>query len=405
MLKNYFTIAFRTLWKNKVFTAINIFGLAIGISASLVIFLLVNYHFSFDKFQKDNDRIYRVVSNFSFSGEIYHNSGVTDPMASAVKSELTGLDAVIPFRTWNGDAKVSIPGATKEPMVLKHEKNIVFADSNYFNLLNYNWLAGSSKVSLNSPYSVVLTAANAKRFFPRLTPSQAIGEQVYIDDSVGLIVTGIVQDIVANTDFTFKTFVSYATLEKTSLKPENWESWGSTNGAQQLFVKLSKGTSVKQVEDKIAGLVKKNKKIEAGDNSKTWHTLQPLNDVHFNGDYGTYDSPVASKATLYGLLAVAVFLLLLGCINFINLTTAQASQRSKEIGIRKTMGGSKKQLVFQFLSETFLLTFLATILSVALTPLILKVFSGFIPDGLRFNLQSQPLIILFLFILIVAVTL
>jgi putative ABC transport system permease protein len=105
------------------------------------------------------------------------------------------------------------------------------------------------------------------------------------------------------------------------------------------------------------------------------------------------------------LLAVAVFLLLLGCINFINLTTAQASQRSKEIGIRKTMGGSKKQLVFQFLSETFLLTFLATILSVALTPLILKVFSGFIPEGLRFDIQSQPLIILFLFILIVAVTL
>jgi ABC-type antimicrobial peptide transport system permease subunit len=214
-----------------------------------------------------------------------------------------------------------------------------------------------------------------------------------------------VQDIVANTDFTFKTFVSYATLEKTSLKPENWESWGSTNGAQQLFVKLSKGTSAKQIEARIADLLEKNLKKEAGDNSKTWHTLQPLNDVHFNGDYGTYGLPVASKVTLYGLLAVAVFLLLLGCINFINLTTAQASQRSKEIGIRKTMGGSKMQLVFQFLSETFLLTFFATILSVALTPLILKVFSGFIPEGLRFDIQSQPLIILFLCILIVAVTL
>jgi putative ABC transport system permease protein len=405
MLKNYFTIAFRTLWKNKVFTAINIFGLAIGISASLVIFLLVNYHFSFDKFEKDNDRIYRVVSNFSFSGEIYHNSGVTDPMASAVRRELTGLDAVVPFRTWNGDPKVSIPGETKEPLVLKHEKNVVFADSNYFNLLNYHWLAGSSKISLNNPNSVVLTASNAKHFFAKLTPSQAVGKQIYVDDSIGLTVTGIVQDIVANTDFTFKTFVSYATLEKTSLKPENWDSWGSTNGAQQLFVKLSRGTSVKQVEDKIAGLVKKNKKVEGGDNSKTWHSLQPLKDVHFNGDYGTYSLPVASKATLSGLLAVAVFLLLLGCINFINLTTAQASQRSKEIGIRKTMGSSKKQLVFQFLSETFLLTFLATILSVALTPLILKVFSGFIPEGLRFDLQSQPVILLFLFILIVAVTL
>ena len=102
MLKNYFTIAFRTLWKNKVFSAINILGLAIGISASLVIYLLVNYHFTFDKFEKDNNRIYRVVSNFKFSGEIYRNSGVADPMASAVKKEVTGLDAVVPFRTWNG---------------------------------------------------------------------------------------------------------------------------------------------------------------------------------------------------------------------------------------------------------------------------------------------------------------
>jgi putative ABC transport system permease protein len=102
--------------------------------------------------------------------------------------------------------------------------------------------------------------SNAKRFFPKLTPAQIVGKQVYIDDSIGLTVTGIVQDIVANTDFTFKTFVSYTTLENSSLKPENWNSWESTNGAQQLFVKLSKGASVKQIEGKIAGLLKRTKK-------------------------------------------------------------------------------------------------------------------------------------------------
>ena len=103
MFKNYFTIAVRTLLKNKVFTGINILGLSIGISASLVIYLLVNYHFSFDKFEKDNSRIYRVTSNFNFSGEIYHNQGVCDPMAGAIRKELTGLDAVVPFRTWDGE--------------------------------------------------------------------------------------------------------------------------------------------------------------------------------------------------------------------------------------------------------------------------------------------------------------
>ena len=124
MFKNYFTIAVRTLLKNKVFTGINILGLSIGISASLVIYLLVNYHFSFDKFEKDNSRIYRVTSNFNFSGEIYHNQGVCDPMAGAIRKELTGLDAVVPFRTWDGDAKISVPVADKtEPRVFKNQKN------------------------------------------------------------------------------------------------------------------------------------------------------------------------------------------------------------------------------------------------------------------------------------------
>ncbi len=405
MLKNYFTIAIRTLWKNKVFSSINVLGLAIGISASLVIFLLVNYHFNFDKFEKDNKRIYRVVSNFSFSGEVYRNPGVADPMAAAIHKEVTGLDATAPFRTWNGDAKISVSVDKKQPKIFKHQKNIIFADSNYFNLVSYTWIAGSPKTSLRNPYQTVLTEANAKLYFPNLGPSEVIGKEIYFDDTVRATVTGIVKDIKENTDFTFKTFIAYATLEQTSLKPGNWNDWTSTNGAQQLFVKLSAGTSPVQVEKQIGQLYKKYEKREPGDHSVTWHTLQPLSDLHFNADYGGYDLPVGNKPTLYGLLAVAAFLLILGCINFINLTTAHASQRAKEIGIRKTMGSSKKQLIIQFLSETFLLTCLATLLSTALTPLILKAFSGFIPEGLHFNLTEQPYIILFLVVLMIVVTL
>lgn len=405
MLKNYFTIAIRTLWKNKVFSVINVLGLAIGISASLVIFLLVNYHFNFDKFEKDNNRIYRVVSNFSFSGEEYHNSGVTDPMAAAILKEVTGLDAVVPFRTWNGDAKISVPLDKKEPKVFKHQQNIIFADSNYFNLISYIWIAGSPKTSLRNPYQTVLTESNAKLYFPNLGPTQVVGKEIFFNDSIRATITGVVKDIKENTDFTFKTFMAYATMEQTSLKPDNWEDWTSTNGAQQLFVKLSAGTSAAQIEKQIAQLYKKYAKQSPDDHSKTWHTLQPLSDLHFNADYGAYDLPTGNKSTLYGLLAVAAFLLILGCINFINLTTAHASQRAKEIGIRKTMGSSKKQLIVQFLSETFLLTFLATLLSAALTPLLLKAFSGFIPEGLHFNLTEEPNIILFLVVLMIVVTL
>jgi hypothetical protein len=153
MFKNYLIIAVRTLWKNKLFTAINILGLAIGISASLVIYLLVNYHFTFDKFEKDGDRIYRVVSNFTFSGETYRNSGVTYPMGPALKKELTGLDAVVPFRTWDDDVKVSVPVEKgKDPVVFKKQKDFVFADESFFKLIGYQWIAGAANTSVVAPY-------------------------------------------------------------------------------------------------------------------------------------------------------------------------------------------------------------------------------------------------------------
>jgi putative ABC transport system permease protein len=406
MIKNYLTIALRTLWKNKIFSIINILGLSIGISASLVIYLLTNYHFSFDKFEKDRDRIYRVTSNFIFSGEVYKNSGVTSPMPAAIKKDLTGFDAVVPFRTANDDMKISVPPSNnKEPQVFKHQGDIVFADEKFFDLLGYEWVGGSPKTALIKPYQTVLTTSGAALYFPKLKPSQVIGKQLYFNDSIRTTVTGVVKDFTENTDFAFKVFISRITLETTSLKPNDWTEWGSTTSASQLFVKLSEGNPVKRAEKAIDGLYKKYKPNDPDDHSTSSYRLQRLSDIHFNSDYNTFSKPQASKPTLYGLLAVAAFLLLLGCINFINLTTAQTVQRAKEIGIRKTMGGSRKQLIIQFLSEAFLLTLIATILSVVLIPLILKAFSGFIPDDLHFSLIMQPAIILFLITITIAVTL
>jgi putative ABC transport system permease protein len=405
MIRNYFKIAWRNLLKNKVFSAINISGLAIGISASLVIYLLVSYHFSFDKFEKDNDRVYRVVTDFDFSGEDYHNSGVTSPLGPAVKKELTGFEAVAPFRTWDGPVKITVPGASQEaPVIFKKQEDVVFADENYFNLIGYTRIAGSPVSAFKQPYQTILTVSRAKQYFPKLTAEQVIGKELIFDDTIHTTVSAVVKDITSNTDFSFKTFISLITLEKTSLKPNDWNEWNNTNGASQLFVKLAKGTSVAKIEKGVLDLYSKYHIKEQGDNSKTFFRLQPLADLHFNSDYGGYRKPIANKPTLYGLLAVAAFLLLLGCINFINLTTANASQRTKEIGVKKTVGSSKQQLIFQFLSETFLLTFIATLLSVVLTPLILKIFSGFIPDDLHFNIINQPSIILFLILLIATVT-
>ncbi len=405
MFRNYINIAFRNIWKHKFFSFINISGLAIGISASLVIFLIVQYDFSFDKHHKDSDRIYRAVSNFEFSGEVYKNSGITSPMADALRKEGTGIELVVPFRHMDFERKISIPVTGKdEPIVFKKQQDFIATDQAYFKLFSYEWVAGNPAASLQDPYQVVLTESKAKLYFPNLKPSDVMGKEFFMDDSVRLTVSGIVKDQVKKTDFTFKAFLSRATLEKTSLKPRDWTQWNNTNSSSQLLVKLSQGTKPIQVEKQIEALSEKNRIKEPGDNSKTSFKLQPLNDIHFNPDYWIYENRIAHKPTLLGLLAVAAFLLLLGCINFINLTTAQAAGRAKEIGIRKTIGSSKMQLIFQFLNETILITLMATIFSVLITPLLLKVFADFIPSDLTFNFFQQPAIWLFLLMLVVVVS-
>jgi predicted permease len=405
MIRNAFMIALRNLRQNKVFTAINILGLAIGISASLVIYLLVQYDFSFDKFHEGGDRIYRVVSNFEFSGDQFYNPGVPHPMGDAVGKEITGLEASTPFLTASSDTKVSTGGSGHTTTVFKNQEHIIFADARYFNIIRYQWLAGSPQTALSQPHQVVLTKTTAQRYFPGMTTAAIIGKELYFNDTVRTMVTGIVQDIQQHTDFTFTTFISRATLSGTSLRPGDWDNWNSTTGASQLLVKLLPGVSPKQVEKQLVTLYKKYSKPDPHVSGSTLHLLQPLQDLHFNEKYRPFDQRTAHKPTLYGLLAVAAFLLLLACINFINLTTAQSARRAREIGIRKTMGSSRKLLVFQFLGETFLLTLLATLLSALLTPLLLKVFASFVPSGLHFNIAEQPDILLFLLLLIIAVSL
>lgn len=405
MIKNFFSIALRTLWNNRVFSAINILGLSIGISASLVIFLLVQYEFSFDKQHPGGERIYRVVTNFTFSGEAMGNSGVTVQLAKAVPGAISGLEATAMFRTTNEDPSVTIKEAnTGNPLKFRHERHVVYADRHYFSMFPYEWIAGSPATSLQQPYQVVLTDSLLSKYFPGLTPASAIGRELFFNDTVRTVVSGVIKPLQQRSDLSFSTFISLSTLNDTRLKPEDWENWGSTTSATQLYVRLAPGTQPAQTKKLITELYNKNHKEEDSYN-KTVYELQPLSNLHFEEGYGTYGEPTAHKPTLYGLMVIAVFLLLLGCINFINLTTAQASRRAKEVGIRKTMGSSRKQLTIRFLAETFLLTILAVILSCAMVPLLLKAFSGFIPPRLQFNLIQQPAVWLFLLGLALVVSL
>ncbi|MEO5592632.1 MAG: ABC transporter permease [Chitinophagaceae bacterium] len=408
MFKNYFTTAFRNFWRNKIFSLINVFGLAIGISSALVIFLIVHYEFSFDKFEKDSGRIYRVVMDAKNNGNDIHGAALPAPLSGAVANEMTGIEATVPVMSFQGDGtvKVSVTRDSANPVVYKNQPAVIFTSPQYFQLLPFTWLAGTRQSSLNEPFSVVLTESRAAQYFPGIANMAIIGKKITYDKDLIVMVSGVVKDLNENTTFTAEEFISFATIAKTNLK-DNFmmDVWNDWMAYSQLYVKLAKGATVEAEEAQLKTILKKyNKDADKDANNTMAFNLQPLNDLHFNPAYQAFGQRVASSKTLYGLLAIAAFLLLLGCINFINLTTAQAARRAKEIGIRKTMGSSRPQLVAQFLGETFFITVIATLLSVALTPVLLTMFQDFTPPGLKFDLLHQPSVLLFLLLLIVTVS-
>ena len=393
MFKNYLQVAFRNFWRNKFFSLVNIIGLTIGISASLIIFLMAMYELGYNKFFKDGDRVHRVVSTFNTVAGSFHRTSIATPIADIIKTQATGLDGVTDFMVWEQDVKVGIPGESAEPKAFKKQRDIIFADEHYFNMFPYHWIAGSPKASIQQPHQVVLTESRARLYFPGLSPAEVVGKDILFEDTMRTTVAGIVKDLPNNTDLSFKTFIAKSMLD----------TWNKDELGWQLFIKHAPNTSAARVQEQIVQLYTRHSP-DAQSPDKLVYELQPLNDLHFNANYPPFNNRLGHRPTLYGLLAVAVILLVLGCINFINLTTAQGAKRAKEIGIRKTAGSSRSQLVWQFLTETFLLTAIAALLSFGLLPVLMHLFRDFIPDGLGFGAVLSPAFLLFFFALIIIVS-
>jgi putative ABC transport system permease protein len=409
MFKNYLVVALRNLKRNKIFSVINVLGLSIGISASLVIFLIVRYQYSFDRFEAKPDRMFRIVSDYAFQGEPGHTRGAQAPLGDAVRKKISGIDNLVVFRYYNPQKLEVKRESSVKPEVFRGQEHIIFADAHYFDFLPFRWIAGNKNTATTREGRVVLSARRAKTYFPKLSFADMLGKQIVYDDSLPAQVSGIVADLdeQGKTDFNFEEFISLPTiLQKSSLRKQmHWDEWNSTTSDHQVWLQLSTGTTTASVEKKLKQIFDQFKGKEAKEHNYTWiYALQPLRDLHFNENYGNFDSPVAHKSTLVGLMLVAGFLIIIACINFINLTTANAAQRAKEIGVRKTMGCSRGQLMFQFLGETFLVTLAATILSIIFTPFILHLFSTFIPKDIQFS-PGNPFVIVFLVSLLLSVTL
>ncbi len=409
MFRNYLLTAFRNLWRNKAFSGIHVLGLSIGISAALVIYLIVAHEFSFDTSIPDSQRVYRVVMDMRFGGIDGHSSAVPAPLSTAIQQEISGVEQTVPLMQFqgNGSAKVKIKReGWKDPVVFKKQPHIVFTNPDYFYLLPHQWLVGSPKISLQNPFSVVLTESRAQQYFPSLPPSDVVGQSITYNDDFTVTVSGIVKDRSENSSFESVEFISFATIAKTHLQDNFMMNvWNDWMAYSQAYVKLSAASRKDQVEAQLQKLMKKyNPSDQKAADYPIKLRLQPMQDVHFNQSYIGFNQRIAHRPTLYGLSAIAAFLLLLACINFINLTTANATQRAKEIGVRKTMGSSRNQLVIQFLGETFFITLIATTLSICLTPVLLHLFADFTPPGLRFNLIDQPSLLVFLLLITVVVS-
>ncbi|TLP82670.1 ABC transporter permease [Maribacter sp. ACAM166] len=406
MLRNYLKIAFRTIWKNKVFSIINILGLSIGLSAAFVIGAMVVYDLSFDKFHPGGDRIYRVTTAFKSPDGDFYNAGVTVPLAQALKDlNMEELETVAPFFT-------TYPLFVENQETGNRFKNpefVIYTEPSFFQTFKYDWLAGDAQSALEEPNNVVLSEERAKKYFPNQDLDDILGKSVVYNDTIPAKISGIVANFKDRTDIVFEEFISLKTAATQDMTNAVYEAnWNNTNSASQLFIKLSEKTDPTKVQKTLTQIAKEHDEPEmvAVVRSNTYN-IQPLADIHLNPDYGTFDFSESRTtiSALKSLLLLATILVLLGCINFINLNTAQAMQRAKEIGIRKTLGSSRRQLIFQFLGETFLLTLAATLLSVLLAKWLVHLFSDFIPEGLSFELFWNPLIIIGMAVMVLVVTL
>ena len=397
MFKNHLKIALRILLRNKVYSFVNILGLAIGVSACLVIYLLVSFELSFEDFQPDRERIYRVTSGFkNQEGEAFYNAGLSSPMPSSIVQEISGIEYLSACHVWS--ARATVPNDKKDgknpPKIWKNEDSeVLVCQPEYFKIFNYEWLAGNQKTALTTPNEVVLTQTEAEKYFGKIPLQQVLGKQLYFNDSLATTVTGVVKDFPVNSDFKFKNFISFKSIESKNWRKEfQLDQWTNTNSSSMAFVKLTNNTKAITVNAQFPAFLKKHLDQKDEWNIGRTLTLQALSDIHFSDKLQDNFSRQVHLPTLYTLLGIAGFLLLIAAINYVNLSTAQSITRVKEIGVRKVLGSNRKTLVIQFLCETFIITSLAVFFSVILVEPILWIFKDFIPKELSFNVLSPNIL-------------
>jgi putative ABC transport system permease protein len=393
MFKLNLKIALRNLWKYKGYTAINIFGLSIGLASCILIFIFVRYQMSFDKGYKNSDRIYRVVSSFKYpDGNSFDSQGVPRPLAPAMRNDFSQLEKVAAIQKAGGIIKVSAQDGKAE---IKAAEDVFYIEPEFFEIFDYTWLAGTPKEALSKPNTLVLSEKMATTYFGNW--KNAVGKVINFDNKTDFTVTGVIQDNPQNSSFPLHILFSYATYADRQLK-----EWGSVSSNSECYVLFKENVKVSDLEGQVSQFLKKY--YDGKSTGKEGHTFQALSEIHHDDRYSNFANETSPYKQLIGISIIGIFLLLTACINFINLATAQAISRSKEVGVRKVMGSGRKQLIVQFLSETSLITLIALLFACVLTELALPKMENLFGADISFSLFGHPVIFLFLLALLLIVS-
>ncbi|MCW3109884.1 MAG: FtsX-like permease family protein [Segetibacter sp.] len=387
MFRNYIKIALRNLSRNKSFSAINILGLSVGISVCFIIMLFVQDELSYDRFNEKADRIVRVIFKASINGGKINESNVMPPVAQALKSDYAEVQEATRLR-------VSYSKITYANKTFK-EGTLAFVDANFFNVFTLPFIKGDSKTALQQPNTVIITKEMAKKYFSNEDP---IGKVLTFNnyDNAQYKVTGVIDKIPANSHFHFDMFGSMESLPEAKAA-----TWMASNFFT--YVVLKEGYDYKKLEAKLPRMVEKYMgpqiQKEMGMSLSQFRTkgnelgfaLQPLTDIHLHGDSSSELEAGGDVRYVYIFGAIAIFMLVIACINFINLSTASASKRAKEVGVRKVIGSGKSDLIKQFLLESVLLTLFALLVSFVLVQRALPVFNDLSGKNLTFGNDIMPL--------------
>ncbi len=370
MIRSYITIAFRNIRRNLSYAFLNVFGLTLGIAACLVIFLIVRNELNYDNYAKA-DRIYRVTLN-----AIDFNSNVSLAIAPKMRNDFPELEQVAQV-LYNNKVMVKVDNKRFR------DNDLIFADEHLPQIFDFQWIAGNPKTALTEPNTIVLNETLAKKYFGNSDP---MGRVINLENQINAKVTGVIKDIPANRSLPIQMMVSLESIRKQLNLKEFW----NIGGGFFTFILLPKNYPVQRIQARIPAFLKKNWELNP---KEVRLPIQPLRDIHFDQRYINNVVTPVSKDTYYALFGVALLIIITACINFVNLATAQAIKRAKEVGVRKVLGANRGQLIKQFLGETSVLVLLALVSGVSLAAFFLSSAGTWLNIKIDASELGQPIVI------------